>query len=323
MLSRQKTLAVAVGALLILGTSTAIALVSQETSRQDAITALDEAQRQLDIVESYLNLPPETTTLTPTPTPTPTETTTLPTTTTVPPPLPQPRIAYSADGNQHDDDDWASSAMLFAIMAHEALQANLVHFDYNSHVWDSNVNGPTRMRDSVNGAVQRWGFDPNNVFDDLIQLPQSNANLTEEINKSTPENPLLLSIAGPTETIWQAMNAANPAARANVKCISHGDWNETHASSHGGHTYTQVIALGCQRVEITDQNSRMGPTNISFWDFLRTNPNQNFNWLYTRFQLATQSIGDISDVGMVWYSLTNNPTGTRQNVKDLLLSPPK
>lgn len=232
------------------------------------------------------------------------------------------RIAYSCDGNQHDDDDWASSAMLFAILAHEGLQANLVHFDYNNHIWDSNSSGPGQMSTSVNGAVQRFGFDPANVFDDLTQLSASVANLTAEINASTADDPLWLSLAGPMETAWQAVNAANPSARAHVKCISHGDWNETHAGTHGGHNYNDIIALGCQRVEITDQNARMGPTDISFWNFLRDSMNPNYQWLYTRFQPATQSRGDVSDIGMVWYTLFGTQTGTRTDIKNLLLATP-
>src|SRR6059036_2036470 len=40
------------------------------------------------------------------------------------------RIAMSADGNQHDNDDWASAPMALAILAHRNLQANLVHYDF-------------------------------------------------------------------------------------------------------------------------------------------------------------------------------------------------
>lgn len=47
------------------------------------------------------------------------------------------RIAVTADGNQHDKDDWGASPLGLAILAQRGLQANVVHYDYNSHGWDS------------------------------------------------------------------------------------------------------------------------------------------------------------------------------------------
>jgi hypothetical protein len=41
------------------------------------------------------------------------------------------RIAYSADGNHNDPDDWISSAVALAIIAEAALKDPLAHFDYN------------------------------------------------------------------------------------------------------------------------------------------------------------------------------------------------
>ncbi|OLT21325.1 hypothetical protein BJF78_34295 [Pseudonocardia sp. CNS-139] len=59
------------------------------------------------------------------------------------------RIALSADGNQHDPDDWASSAMGLAILAKRGLQANLVGYTYNDHIWDSDPEMRRNMTESV------------------------------------------------------------------------------------------------------------------------------------------------------------------------------
>ena len=42
------------------------------------------------------------------------------------------RIAYSADGNHNDEDDWAASPVALAIFEAFGVKHKLVHFDYNS-----------------------------------------------------------------------------------------------------------------------------------------------------------------------------------------------
>src|SRR5260221_223791 len=41
------------------------------------------------------------------------------------------RIAWSADGNHNDPDDWIASPLALAIFASAGLKDRLVHFDYN------------------------------------------------------------------------------------------------------------------------------------------------------------------------------------------------
>jgi hypothetical protein len=42
------------------------------------------------------------------------------------------RIAWSADGNYNDEDDWAASPLALAIFAAVGVKDQVVHFDYNS-----------------------------------------------------------------------------------------------------------------------------------------------------------------------------------------------
>jgi hypothetical protein len=48
------------------------------------------------------------------------------------------RIAYSADGNYNDEDDWASSPVALALMAEFGVKDRLVHFHYNNILPDTN-----------------------------------------------------------------------------------------------------------------------------------------------------------------------------------------
>jgi hypothetical protein len=228
------------------------------------------------------------------------------------------RIAMSADGNQHDEDDWASAPMALAILAHRNLQANLVHYDYNDHIWDSSDEHLANMTESVQEGGKRFGFDMSRFFDDTdpAQLEAGTKNLVTEINASTPDDQLSIVLAGPIETVWMALDAADPEARKNVECITHGEdtFNQNHAKDdHGGHDYEDLIDLGCERVEIPDQNSGLGPTDMEFWDFLKENGDENWEWLYSRLDLVGN--GDVSDAGMVYYVISDEEDADRSDLK--------
>jgi hypothetical protein len=233
------------------------------------------------------------------------------------------RIAMSADGNQHDNDDWASAPMALAILAHRNLQPNLVHYDYNNHIWDSSDEHLQNMTESVQEGGRRFGFDTTRFYDDTdpAQLETGTQNLVNEINASTEQDQLSIVLAGPVETVWMALDAADPEARTHVECITHGDdsFNQTHAKDeHDGHDYEDLIDLGCERVEIPDQNSGMGPIDMEFWDFLKDSGDDNWEWLHSRLDIVGN--GDVSDAGMVFYAITDEQDADRSELKDYLQS---
>jgi hypothetical protein len=233
------------------------------------------------------------------------------------------RIALSADGNQHDEDDWASSAMTLAILAHRGLQPNVVNYIYNNHIWDSSAEHRRNMTESVLGAGERFRFDTSRFHDgaDPDGLAAGVAALTAEINASGPGNELTIVLAGPMETTWMALDAADPRARRHVRCVSHGDgtFNQTHGKTdHGGHSYDDVIGLGCQRVQIPDQNGNLGPTELSDLNYLR-DLGPAMDWLYSRIELAKK--GDVSDAGMVYFVITGDERVSRSELRDFLSTP--
>jgi alginate lyase len=232
------------------------------------------------------------------------------------------RIAYAADGNQHDPDDHASSAMALALLASEGLQANLVNYTYNNHIWDSDPAMVETMTESVMGSAERFGFDTSVFFDasNPQGLDAGVADLTADIDASTADDELTLALAGPMETAWMALDAADPEARTHVRCVSHGEnsWNKTHgAEDHGGHTYDDLIELGCQRVVPPDQNGELGPSDMGPWEFLREMGDPNMEWLYERID-AAGGIGDVSDAGMIYFAITGNEAPTRDDLRSML-----
>lgn len=233
------------------------------------------------------------------------------------------RIAISADGNQHDNDDWASTPMALALLAHKNLQANLVHFDFNNHIWDSDADHVKNMTESAEEGGERFGFDMSRFFDDTDKdrLEAGTQNLVKEINASTDDDQLSIVLAGPIETVWMALDAADPEARKHVECITHGEdsFNQTHGKEeHGGHDYDDLIDLGCEQVDIPDQNSGLGPVDMDFWDFLKDSGDDNLEWLYSRLDLVGN--GDVSDAGMVFYALTDEEDADRSDLKSYLES---
>jgi hypothetical protein len=233
------------------------------------------------------------------------------------------RIALSADGNQHDQDDWASSAMTLAILAQRGLQANVVNYIYNNHIWDSAAEHRRNMTESVLGAGKRFGFDTSRFYDGANpdDLAAGVAALTAEINASSPGDELTIVLAGPMETTWMALDDADPGARQHVKCVSHGNgsFNQTHGKTdHDGHSYDDVIDLGCQRVQIPDQNGNLGPTDMSDWDYLRE-LDPAMDWLYSRIELAEK--GDVSDAGMAYFVITGEERVSRSELRDFLTTP--
>ncbi|OLT03005.1 hypothetical protein BJF90_27225 [Pseudonocardia sp. CNS-004] len=233
------------------------------------------------------------------------------------------RIALSADGNQHDEDDWASSAMTLAILARAGLQDDVVNYIYDNHIWDSDPNHRKNMTESVMGAGERFGFDTSRFHDgaDPAGLAAGVASLTAEINASGPGNELTIVLAGPMETTWMALHAASPQARTHVRCVSHGDgsFNQTHGKTdHDGHSYDDVIELGCQRVQIPDQNGNLGPTDLSDWDYLKE-LGPDMEWLYSRLEVAEK--GDVSDAGMAYFVITGEERVSRSELRTFLSSP--
>ena len=73
------------------------------------------------------------------------------------------RIAYTADGNAHDQDDWAATPGSLSILAAAGLQDALVHYDYNDNTADHTGVFPMsftqEMRDSVTNAIYFFGYD--------------------------------------------------------------------------------------------------------------------------------------------------------------------
>jgi hypothetical protein len=236
------------------------------------------------------------------------------------------RIAYSADGNYNDEDDWAASAVALAILAECGVKDKLVHFDYNCILAKTDPAWEKQHTTSVLGAAERYGY-PKSVFHDCQKNREGAvASIKRAINASSADDPLYYIVAGPVEIPYLGIRASDPARRAFVYCISHNRWNDGYASADlVNHNKRHVIPLGITWVQITDQNqflstSRYGrpanPDEWRPWHWMRDSDDAKVRFLWDRMQATTRA--DCSDSGMAYFLMTGDEEAEIPKVRALL-----
>lgn len=236
------------------------------------------------------------------------------------------RIAYSADGNHNDPDDWAASPMALAILAECGLREKLVHFHYNCILPQTDPRWEAIHAQSVLGAAERWGYDRGRFFDCRQALGAAVRDLTAAIDASTAEDPLYLIMAGPVEVPLRALQQAQPARREHVLCISHSRWNDGYARRYT-FTFTKraVIELGVPWVQIQDQNPRLStspygqparPEHWMPWHWLRDSLDLKLQFLWERMEVSTRP--DPSDAGMAYFVATGDEAADPEKLRWLL-----
>ncbi|MGY6648100.1 Ig-like domain-containing protein [Wenyingzhuangia sp. IMCC45574] len=246
------------------------------------------------------------------------------------------RIAISADGNKQadnhaearwpraDPDDWAGTPAALAMIAKAALQDKLVHFSYNNFIGaPPHTTETNHMKNSVDGAIQRWNFDSSRFFDASADHAVAITHLANELKKSTASDPLYFIHMGPAEFFYlavkQTIDAGNLEALSHVYVISHSGYNDDHLRRFAHHTMAQTIALSGDRIQYTkiqDQNACDNPAlkwcsndNFTPYHWMRNSADESMRWLYTRMQIPGGKEADISDAGMVWYLLKGDEVG--------------
>ncbi len=244
------------------------------------------------------------------------------------------RIAVSSDGNQHDSDDWAATAVTLAIIGNRQLQDKLVHYDYANHVWNNNTLFETNIEESALGAAQRFGFDQSKFFNAYRNQTAAINSIKNAVNASSANNRLYFILAGPMEVPYQGILAADANKRQYVTCISHSTWNDHHGDCDDGRDWTEchpgshhkpdIEALGVTWVGISDQNTNKFNTgSMASWNFLNTlngTYDAAYEWTYTRVDLA-YTTGDASDCGIAYYLFTGDQNGNTTKLENFMKTP--
>jgi hypothetical protein len=238
----------------------------------------------------------------------------------------QGRIAYSADGNHNDPDDWAASPVALAILAQGGLAGRLVHFDYNCILPQTDSEWEKTHAQSVLGAAERYGYDRAKFHDCRKDLDAAVASIARAVDASSADNPLYFIVAGPMEVPFLGIQKSQPDKRPFVFCISHSRWNDGFASRYSfTHTKRSVIATGVNWVQIRDQNRLLSkspygqPAPADSWQayhWMRDSADERVRFLWQRLQVSTRP--DPSDAGMAWFLLTGDEDCDPEKLRRLL-----
>jgi len=238
----------------------------------------------------------------------------------------QGRIAYSADGNHNDPDDWIASPVTLAILAEAGLKDRLVHFDYNSILPLTDPQWEKTHSESVLGAAERYGFVKSVFHDCREDLDAAVASIARAIDDSSAGNPLYFIIAGPMEVPNLGIQKSDPTKRQFIYCLSHSRWNDGFAS---GYKFTvtkrSVIEQDVHWVQIADQNrllsfGRYGtpapPEEFKPYFWMRDSRDPRVHWLWERMLVSTRP--DPSDAGMTWFLVSGDEECDPAKLKSLL-----
>ena len=268
------------------------------------------------------------------------------------------RITVSADGNEHDHDDWAGTPLSLAIIASQKLQDRVPLYIYSDHIWGSNqehpgVDGVTaydQMKESAVNGGRMFGFTGTRFLCAVDNAEVAYEALKAEINKSTQDNPLFIVVAGPVQVIGEALARAETVAKGHVTVISTKNaWNNKHADEpyggwdiHSGWTLDKIklhsaeLKDGLKVVTIPNQNPCLN-RKWSEYDWLRTAPERNhpyykegsWNWLFDRLCMSIKHVTgeenyyaiDPSDAGKVIFLLTGIEDTSPQLCYELMRNP--
>ena len=165
------------------------------------------------------------------------------------------RIAWSADGNHNDPDDWAASPVALAIFAECGARTG-----WSTSTTTASCRRPTRSgkrnMPTASSARPSATATTRSVFHDCRKdLDAAVASIARAINASSADNPLYFIVAGPMEVPFRGIQKSDADKRKFVYCISHSRWNDGFAAKYKfTHTKRSVIETGVNWVQIQDQN---------------------------------------------------------------------
>jgi len=246
------------------------------------------------------------------------------------------RIAWSADGNFNDEDDWAASPLALAIIKESGMGAKLVHFDYNCILPKTDKQWEANHKKGVLGAAKLYGYDLSVFHDCREDLDAAVNSITKAVNASSEDNPLYFVLAGPMEVPYLGISKSDPEKRKYVYCISHNCWNDGYASGDlVKHNKRDIISTGVTWIQISEQNKWLntsrdgaraiyleksqrkdGPGNWKPWLWMRDSKDPKVQFLWEMLQIETRP--DASDAGMAYFLMTGDEEAELPKIRRLI-----
>jgi hypothetical protein len=259
------------------------------------------------------------------------------------------RIIISVDGNEHNKNDWGATPLSLALIAATGLQDLVVVYSFSGHTWGSNKVHPgsdAQMRESAFIGAKQFGFKKTKFIEAVTAPNYAIIEMTEQINKSSAKNPLLILSGGPMEIIGTALKEADSTKLTHVRLLAQSSWDGEHAEqpeeweSHKGWTWEKIkesfaskglkMELLLQEEGKDDLMGLKAPAKAYQW--IKTSPKKDekpfqegsWDWLYSRLEAA--KVGEEmnpSDAGLVLYLLTGKLKITPEDIRTVLENPGK
>ncbi len=240
------------------------------------------------------------------------------------------RIAVSADGNCHDNDDMQATMASLMILARAGLQDKTPLYVYADHIWGNEQNDLEIMRVAAEVTGEKFDFDKTQFLAGVEDPEAAYQAMSKVIMKSTAKDPLFIIGAGPMQVIGEGLKIAQkkkPKSLKYVTVISHSLWNDRHSdkpgriagkgglvaeSHHEGWTWDEMKDAFGQDVffhKIKDQNGggyngrdlqRFKALNWENWRWMSSHDDENVRWIYEQARKHPIQ-GDFSDAGMLYY----------------------
>lgn len=255
------------------------------------------------------------------------------------------RIVIVADGNEHDKGDWAATPLSLAVLAAKEIQEQVMVYAFSSHTWGSNkthAGADAQMRESAFLGARNFGFKKTK-FIEAVNAPNfAIIEITNQINKSSAKNPLVILAAGPLDIIGTALNEADSTKLEFVSIISNSSWDQQHSDSpeegesHKGWIWEKLResfqGKGLKLITLPElgEGSFKGSLTAYSWlnDSSKKEPKPfekgSWQWLYSRIEAASSG-GEVNpgDVGLLLYLLTGKTNAGIQDLREILENPSK
>lgn len=222
-------------------------------------------------------------------------------------------IAISHDGNSHDEDDFLAAPLNIAMLSELELWNKVLHFEYNNNIGGQKPGSPDQMRESVNGALEKWAADKSKVFDlqtlTMVVSQAAKDNFKNAAQTAFDQGAVLYyACLGPMEVPYQMIFSLPENLRKTVHVVTHGNWNPTFKRQPTSRDWTDLINIAGKSTIISqNQNGTYFNEPITDWEWFNKKGGR-YSWLFSRNTKSPDF--DASDAGVVYYIITG-----RGNIK--------
>jgi hypothetical protein len=211
------------------------------------------------------------------------------------------RFGFDCDGNWHDRDDFAGSAISLHIVANAGASGRMVYFGINNHFPETRREWQNEMHNSTTRGP--WAHPA--IVDCRASRSTAVSRLRSLLASSTAANPYWHGMQGPPDIFYDAHRGVAASALRTVRLVSHSSsYNE---QTGGVHSWDEIRYV--EKKRIPNGNDRLNTRqNWAPWN----------GWMvpFDRQRLGAVGRADCSDATVAGYLVHGR---TQTSIADLKL----